>query len=241
MGQPPMPIAPGAVNGFPNPANIPGVSPQTVQGLGAITNAANAGTPNLQGGNDFIARLLAGGPGAAEQYLTNDANGNNLGTVNPYLNSIINDTGNQISNQVQDIYSGGGRYGGATMNRDLADRLYANRAGTLAQDYEANQARRMQAAGAIDQSQIARLGQGLSGVSMIPGMDAARYTGANALLSAGDYANALPWLNLQNYGQTIQPFLGTQSTTQEPRHPLATFLGALSGLGGIFGGGGAGG
>lgn len=102
-------------------------------------------------------RAAAGAPTAAQEYLTATARGDYLAQPNPYLQAMIDDRSQQIANQVKDAYSGMGRYGSSALNRDLTDRLAQFQAGVLADNYEAERARQLQAADMIDSARWQQL------------------------------------------------------------------------------------
>ncbi len=120
---------------------------------GIASGAQGIGTGGLFA--DIFAE--AGMPSAAEQYLGATARGDYLGQPNPYLQTMIDDRSQAIANQVKDLYSGMGRYGSATLNRDHTDRLAQFQAGVLSENYEAERARQMQTAQLIDAANRQRL------------------------------------------------------------------------------------
>lgn len=169
---------------------------------GIASGAEGIGTPSLFG--DLYA--AAGQPTAAQDYLTATARGDYLNQTNPYLAAQIADRSAAIANQVKDVYSGMGRYGSSALNRDLADRLAQFETGILAQNWEAERARQMQAVGMIDaaaQERLAAQYQALAGrtnaeatnigntMNAAFGIDASRNDAFSAGLSAlGGYTNA---------------------------------------------------
>lgn len=141
----------------------------------------------------------AGQNSAAEDYLAATARGDYLAGANPYLQQLIDDRSSQIANQVKSTYSGMGRYGSSTMNRDLTDRLSQFQAGVLSENYEAERARQLQAAQIIDAarySQLAAQYQAATGrtnveaanlgnrISAAQAIDAARQAGYGTQLQA---------------------------------------------------------
>ncbi|MCW5697232.1 MAG: hypothetical protein KIS96_10950 [Bauldia sp.] len=160
----------------------------------AVAQGIRSGNQSIGTEGDFRALLgEAGGPGAAESYLAATARGDYLGGGDPFLDDVIADTNRNIATQLKDMYSGAGRYGGATMNADLINRLYANEAGARSAAYQQERDRQMQAAGMIEDAQQGRLGlrRGLTGdITGVQQANLDNRLGAEALINQNALANA---------------------------------------------------
>lgn len=196
------------------------------------------------GGNPLMAdtqnatRQLMTGTGVGGDTLTATARGDNLDAVNPYLQGQIDDQAEKIATQVRSLYGGMGRYGSATMNRDLVDRLGQFRGGILSQNWENERNRQMDAAGTL---------QGLkaSGISLSGDVNAQRYADADAMAKAGAYQDAYrqmvadnPWQRLSNYANIVNSSTGgygTQTNTQPGPSILSQILGGITGVGSLVG------
>lgn len=220
------------------------MNPVVRQGLmgniGTAAGVANTGGITTEGQFNTLYGQ-AGQPGAAEQYLTGTARGDYLNS-DPNLDAVINDASSSIRTQLQDIYSGAGRYGGSAMNNDLINRLYANEAGTRSAAYQTERDRMMNAAGALEGAQQGRLGlrQGLLGdlTNVQQGKITNRYGANDRLMAMGEYQRGQPWDLLNRYAGLAYPAagLGGTASTEEPRTPIwQKLLGGLAGIGGLFG------
>jgi len=212
-------------------------SPYTAAGLSALGGLGAQGSPNLASGNAAAQQLLTG-TGTAGNALTATARGDGLQTANPHLEGQIQDQSDQIATQLRSLYSGSGRYGSSTMNRDLTDRLGQLRGGILSTNWENERNRQLQAAGALQAGQV-------SGLGSLSGLDDLRYSGANQLLQAGNIADTInqskndnPWTRLQNYGNTVAGVTsgtGTQTSSQPGPSVLSQILGGTAGVGSLIG------
>lgn len=208
------------------------LSSQTQTAINAITAGSRTADPNLAAGDAATQNLLSGKDFQAT------ARGDYLSQPSPYLESQLSDQSNKISDQLRSIYSGAGRYGSATMNRDLADRLGNLRMGVLSTNYENERDRQMQAAGAIQSGQQA-------GIAAIPGMAEARFGPANRLFDVGSYLDQYeqtkrdnPWARLSNYQGIVSGAAGGYgSQTQQTPGPsrLSQILGGAAGVAGVAG------
>lgn len=301
-------------------------------GLGYAQNGI--GNTDITTEGDYRGLLSSMGSSGGLDYLTPTARGDYLNNGDPYLDQVIADTNTHTANQLADYYSGAGRYGGATMNRDMIDRLAANEANVRSSNYQNERNRQLQAATTLEQlgqsrtglqgslidaisgvqgtnvgnrfqnaglrlgamgqidnqvnagigNQLAAIGgltntqqmnrsnimdalagqsgvegqnlanllsaafgtadrygagldRTLSGIGMIPGLDAARYAGADRLVESGLGQNDNQWSGLMQYLQYMAPLIGLGQTQSEyePRRPLANLLGGLTGIGSLIG------
>ena len=220
------------------------LNPVVRQGLmgniGTATGVANTGGLTTEPQYNQL-QTQAGQPGAAEQYLTGTARGDYL-NGDPNLDAVIGDTNASIRTQLQDIYSGAGRYGGSAMNNDLINRLYANEAGTRSAAYQTERDRMMNAAGTLEGAQQGRLGlrQGILGdlTNVQQGKITNRFGANDRLMSMGEYQQGQPWDLLNRYAGLAYPAagLGGTATTEEPRTPIwQRLLAGLAGAGGLIG------
>jgi hypothetical protein len=176
----PLPAPPGAVppTGGPTPAppqlnpNLPAWAQpgsnqynnlntllQTMPMRTAVDMFKNGGIG--QTGRDAIGQFgdiynRAGQPGAAETYLSDMASGSMIGN-NPYLDSIVNKSSQQIGDQVNQMFAAGGRYGSGANQGVLADSIASNANNLYNDDYQRSRDRQISAASAIQGAQNAGL------------------------------------------------------------------------------------
>lgn len=112
-----------------------------------------------QAGQNAISQLpgIGTGPGAAQQYLSGTAAGDNL-NGSPYLSDIVNRSNQNIADQTNQLFAAGGRYGSGVHQGTLADSIASNTSNLLNSNYQQERDRQMQAAGAISGEQMGRLG-----------------------------------------------------------------------------------
>lgn len=110
----------------------------------------------------------SGQGGAANDYLTGYARGDYL-NGSPELENIINNTNSKISDQVNAMFAGGGRYGSGANQGVLADSIGQNTSNLLYNNYNQQQQNQMNAANALENSQQGRLGLGMNAASGIAG------------------------------------------------------------------------
>ncbi|HWK64121.1 MAG TPA: tail fiber domain-containing protein [Rhizobiaceae bacterium] len=135
----------------------------------------------------------AGQPGAAEHYLKGTAQGQYLGG-SPYLDDIIAKGAQDVATQTNQMFAAGGRYGSAAHQGTVSDSVagYANQLRN--QNYSQERDRQIQAAGALENAQQARLGlqsgaasglAGIQGQNIGNSMNAQSQNIANRLAAAG--------------------------------------------------------
>lgn len=192
------------------------INPLLQQGLDQSTLMANQdanGTPGVNATRSFLQGQvenegLSGGmkdyvlPNMQKMYSEAE------GQQNPYLQAILDTQARQIGDKVNSSMSGAGRYGSGA-HTDVLTRALAESANPiLAQDYEARQQRRQGLLRDIDTIYTGGLGRAMQAGSMIPGMDQARYAGADRLMGLGQFyqqrgQNELNnAINMWNIGQT---------------------------------------
>ncbi len=150
---------------------------------------------------DIISRLgsmgnvASGSPTAADRYLTGMAGGSP--TVNPYMESLLQDNANIVGNRVASEMSGMGRYGSAGMGNAVARGITAANAPILTQAYENDQGRRLAATGQIDAAREAANATALGSYGAAAGLRNANV--GNELAAT----NALSGVEMQNAAQQL--------------------------------------
>lgn len=190
-----------------------GFNPQQWDALTATQNMANqnqgrynpvvGNATGMAGGNGLTAaydqpmntfRDVASGaalPTAAQTYLTGMAGSD--GSTNPWLTKMLDANASRIGNRVSSAMSGAGRYGSFGHGDAMARSINESNLPLLSQAYEADQGRKIQAAGLIDQSRRAADATQLAGA-----------TGQTGILNFGQqnaqgWAGMLPALNNLQY------------------------------------------
>lgn len=137
--------------------------------------------------------------GAAQGYATDVLGGKYLGEGNPYLQGMIDQTGQSVSDRVNAIFSRSGRTGSDRHASGLAQGL-ANAENALRyQDYGNERQAMTQAAG------------------MAPGLASAEYAGIAPLLALSQQAATTPYLGSQFLtGATSGLMGGYNTTTTQP-------------------------
>ncbi|QAZ46761.1 hypothetical protein C1M53_31400 [Mesorhizobium sp. Pch-S] len=133
----------------------------------------------------------AGQGGAANQYLTGYARGDYL-NGSPELSNIINQTNQQVGDQVNAMFASGGRYGSGANQGVLADSIAKNTSNLLYNNYNQQQQNQMNAANALEGAQQGRMGLGLNAAGGL-----ANVQGQNL---AGKRSDALNAAGLENQG-----------------------------------------
>lgn len=191
--------------------------------LGAASTIRNTVGAN-QGNLDSIASGIRGqlptlqsmafgpqpGLSAANNYATDVLGGRYLNQGNPYLQGMINQTSQNVGNQVNSTFGMAGRTGGGNNVQRLTEGL-ANAENNLRyQDYGAERDRMGQQA------------------ALTPSLTAAQYAGVQPWLSAANTAGNLPYAGIGALGPLLGQ--GTSAGTQTQNQP-SDILGSI--IGGI--------
>lgn len=122
---------------------------------------------NVVGTEGDYRNLMAAsaGPTQTQASLQDVAAGKYLNGPNPYLDGILQRSGDMAASKVAQQMAASGRYGSGAMQNAVADAVSANANSLQYQNYDAERTRQAQAASAIDSAANARTGlqQGLIG------------------------------------------------------------------------------
>lgn len=165
------PIATAAAN------TATGIFNANQPGLNAITQQVTGLLPGLQKQYDQGNGML----NAAEKYGQGVLGGQYLKQGNPYLNSMIDATNRNVTNQVGAAYGSRGSFGGTAWQQGLAGQLAEAQNALRYGDY--SQERQMQQ----------------QAMQSAPQMAAADYLGIQPLLQTAQTAAALPYVGLDAY------------------------------------------
>jgi hypothetical protein len=175
---------------------------------GTIQDTVNANQGNLNDQAEQIRGFLPGlgekafgaNPGldAATGYATDVLGGKYLGEGNPFLNSMVGMTRENVAGDINSRFSKAGRVGGDSHYADLARGMGEAELGLRYQDYGNERTAMTQAAG------------------MMPQLNAAQYSGVMPYLAAQQTAGSLPYAGIGQLGQMGSLFggYGTQTGTQ---------------------------
>lgn len=190
-------------------------SEQQLQAGNVLNSTFQGQMPKINAISDQIGGLLpsmidrykAGNPGvtAAQNWITNTLQD---GGSNPYLQDMIDMTGNDTARAINANIGTRGLTGGSVQQRILAEQLSKQALGMRYNDWQAGQARQAQAAGMAPALSAADT------IQIAPLLSAASFATGTPLNAASQYASGMGGL----FGNT-----GSQTTTQSP------------GLGGILG------
>lgn len=185
--------------------------------VGALGNVAGSVNDIASGGTginteaDYRSILArAGGPSAAEQYLTPYASGAYLtGDGNPFYRQRLEGELADTAALTNSSMAGAGRFGSGAHTGVLTDRLAQARVGALENDWNREQGNQFAATGMIDAGRNANTGNMLQAVSGISGVQGQNI--GNRLAAAGQQAGA--YSNAGSlYGQGV-----SQATTAADR------------------------
>ena len=199
------PIATAAAN------SATGIFNANQPGLNAITQQVTNLLPGLQKQYDQGNGML----NAAEKYGQNVLGGQYLKQGNPYLNSMIDATNRNVTNQVGAAYGSRGSFGGTAwqenLGKTLAEQQNALRYGDYSQERQ-NQQQAMQSA---------------------PQMAAADYLGIQPLLQTAQTAASIPYTGLEAYSGALGTLFngGVQKTSNGIGGILSGVGSVMSGLG----------
>jgi len=190
-------------------------SEQQLQAGDVLNSTFQTQLPKIQGYADQIGGLIpsmlakyqAGNTGvnAAQDWVSNTLQN---GGSNPYLQQMIDMTGNDTARAINANIGTRGLTGGSVQQRILAEQLSKQALGMRYNDWQAGQARQAQAAGMAPALSAADT------IQIAPLLSAASFATGTPLNAASQYASGMGGL----FGNT-----GSQTTTQSP------------GLGGILG------
>jgi hypothetical protein len=214
----------------------PTYSGTTQAGIQGLESAAS----NMTGARDALGNVV---PGSTQGFnvglgqLSNVASGGTLG-ANPYLDQVIAQSREGVTNAVNGQFAGAGRYGSAAHTGALTKGLGQMEMQARLGNYTSER-------GAQDAAARAIYGGGFQGAGMAGALDQSQLLPAQVMLQAGALRDAqseaertaplraTEWLNSQSLpiagaGGTAT---GTQTTVQ-PNNPLGQILGgAQMGLG----------
>lgn len=128
----------------------------------------------------------AGQGGAASQYLTGFARGDNL-NGSPELQNIIDQSNRKVSDNVNAMFASGGRYGSGANQGVMADSIAQNTSNLLYNNYNQQQQNQMNAANALESAQQGRMGLGLNAAGGLAGVQGQNISGnrSDAMNAAG--------------------------------------------------------
>lgn len=169
------------------------VSNPAVGALGGVASGLNdiaGGQTGITTEGDYRNILAqAGGPSAAEQYLTGYARGDNLSADgNPHFRARLENELADTSAMTNSQMAGSGRYGSGAHTRVLSDRIGNARTAALEQDFNREQGNQFNAVSQIDAGRNNNVGNMLQAVSGITGVQDQNI--GNRLTAAGAQGNA---------------------------------------------------
>jgi hypothetical protein len=132
----------------------------------------------------------------AEQYLAGIAGGQ--AGQNPYIDQVIQNSADDIRNQIGSVFSSGGRYGSAAHQNALVDSIGEMASRRRMEAFEADRARQLQASGQIQSAFDASQGRALSATGQQAGLREADI--GRQLLGAGALSNQFG----QNFNRQLQ-------------------------------------
>jgi hypothetical protein len=188
-----------------------------------ITGTVHGNADALQGLSSSLTDALPGiqsmaldqsGLQPGQNYLDSVLSGHYLGQNNPYLNQMIQQTGQDVGNKVNSTFSQAGRTGGGANQQLLSKGLADSENSLRYQDYSNERNNMTQAA------------------SQLPSYQAARLSGISPLLAAYQTAGQLPYYGV-NAESGIGSLFGGFSNSTTKQSGSNGLLGGL--LGGILG------
>ena len=220
----------GQPNYFPNSTVTP-FSNQTEQGLSAIENRANAGSPLVSGAQDKLGSII---------------NGDSLSSGNPYFSQMADSIAQQVRPRLDAQFAMNGNYGTPQHERVMADSLANALAPIAYQNYNAERGAQNQAIQFAPQLAAADY----TDPSMLLQAGAQREQKANANLqdqiNRFNFEQNIPQQSLQNYMTSVAGgnYGGTGTSTQPtfgstPAQLAGLGLGGALAYGSLFGQNGA--
>lgn len=224
---------------------LTGISPTTEQGLTALEQAG--ASIDVSPAQQFLGGVLGrGAPQTGIDTLEATARGDLL-QANPFIDQIINQTTQDITERINQQAAGAGRLGSGAQQQAIARAVAPAALGLRGQAFEAERSRQLAAAQGL-------FGGGFQAAGQIPGIAQAGLIGPEAILRAGLLRDQAPFQRLQQQASLINPIAGAfgettgvnvQETQQSPLQTALglgiTGLGLASGFGGLGLLGGAGG
>lgn len=170
------------------------VSNPAVGALGGVAGGLNdiaSGATGINTEGDYRSILAsAGGPSAAEEYLTSYARGDNLaGDGNPFFRQRLESELADTAALTNSSMAGAGRFGSGAHTGVLTDRLAGARTAALEQDFNREQQNQFAATGMIDAGRNAGIGNRLAAAAGVSGVQGQNI--GNRLSAAGTQAGAL--------------------------------------------------
>lgn len=178
-----------------------------IEGAGHdIINTVHGNAGNLQNLSNSLSGML---PGLQSQvmdpthlqggfnYANDVLSGHYLGQDNPYLNQMVQQTGQNVGNQVNATFSAAGRTGGGANQQLLTKGLADSENALRYQNYSNERNNQTQAA------------------ALLPGLQQAQTSGINSLLGAYQTAGQLPYYGAQTLSGLGSLFGGYSNTRAE--------------------------
>lgn len=223
-----------------------------------MRDLATQGTPLTGAAQDSILGLMNQGgmsgaaqPSAISDYLTNYANGSQIGSNNTALNKVLDEQDAKTAAQVGLQASMGGRYGSGAYQGLLGNTLAANRDSTMATQYNQDVANQMTAAQALSGEQqsgytnkLNANNLGLQATDAAPSIYQFQQAPAGILGTIGTAQDAYseaqkqaPVNALNNYASLYAATRPTATGTAATKSTgLQQAAGIATGIGGILGG-----
>lgn len=203
---------------------------ETVAGLGNTTKQGIAGVTSAAGSLPKTT--------AAQNYLTDYANGTYLKQGNPYFNDAIQGQLDDTAAQVMSQFSGSGRYGSGANTGVLANKLGSIRSNALADQFSRDQANQLAATGMIDNANSNLYQNRLTGQQAVINAgqleDQARQAKLTADFTKWQSEDMRPWTRLGLLQSAAAGSAGNYGTnTQTVTQPFNALQG-IGALGSLF-------
>jgi hypothetical protein len=239
-----------------------GVDPRTTEALQMTEDTARNGY-NLAPAAGGVAQGILGNMGMSAQAqpgldsLAATARGDNLGVINPALQSMLNTNSENAMNKVNSISAGMGRYGSASHGAAAGKAITDATAPLLAQNYEAERGRQLAASQGMVDNYGAGMDRALRTAASGSAIQDLQYDPARRLAGVGDFytgrnedllsqqrdlydqAQSRPWEQLARFN-AIASGAGSLGGTQVSTAPRQSSSMAQKAIGGAAAGGAAG-
>lgn len=240
---------PGAGGGGGSGSSIfsPTQSPWTTDAYNMIAGMAKGGSPLIDAAGGTLTSLMgkAGQPGSAATNLADYASGKYINGGSPEFLAALDSQSQKTADDIARQYSASGRYGGAGMANTIGSTIADSRNRAIADEQARQQGLQFSANSLISGEDLSRMGLGLNAANSAPGLDAARYNGANQLAKVGALQDQFnwqkqiaPWTELQAQGGLLSQLAGLggsqNSSVTQPYNPLMALLGGGIGLGNLL-------